>query len=75
MLITMSYSGNLKASFVRKEHERRTETLDEMVDRDLTVHTAQGLYTYFDAKRSLSPLHERLACQIEKKKSVVHDLE
>lgn len=71
MFLTMAFVGNLKSSLVRKELEQRTMTFDEMVDKDMYIHTNSILMQWYDHPLGkLTPLHARLKCQALKKKSV-----
>ena len=65
-LLTWSYLGNLKASLVRKDYEKATQTLDEVVDRDLRLFMSVTFLNYLNATSQLSQLNSRLACQTMK---------
>ncbi len=69
--LAMAYSGNLKASLVRRDYGRRTATLDEMVDRDAEVHLSGALLKYLRHSGGPRSLNARLACQVEKRGTAV----
>ncbi len=71
MFLTMTFVGNLKSSLVRKNFEKRTMTRDEMIDKDMLIHTSTtSLDWYKTPQAQLDPLNIRLLCQAEKKKSI-----
>ena len=70
MLLSMSFAGNLKASLVRREYETPTQTLMEMVDKDMTIHMLRSVHQYINMTRKLSRLHDRVACQAQKRDSI-----
>ncbi len=66
----MMFMGNLKSSLINKNYEKATSTLEQLVDKDMTVHATTSLVGYMKSPVGLeSPLLQRLLCQIEKKES------
>ncbi len=47
--LSMAFTGNLKSSLVRKNYEERTMTLNEIVDKDLTIHMSNTMENYLDS--------------------------
>ncbi len=71
MLLTMTFVGNLKSSLVKKSYEKRTMTLEEVIDKDITVHTSTAAMAYYDQPQAqLNPITKRLKCQAQKKDSI-----
>ncbi len=71
MLLTMTFVGNLKSSLVKKSYEERTMTLEEVIDKDMTLHTSTAVMDYYDQPQAqLNPITIRLKCQTEKKGSI-----
>ncbi len=69
MFIIMGFSGNLKSSFVKQKYEDRTMTLNEMIDKDLTIYTSTEMAEYFEVTKETSPINRRMLCQSKKKNS------
>ncbi len=66
MFVTMAFVGTLKSSFVRQDYEKRTETLDEMLDNDVKIHAAVEYVEYVKSVSDYSDFNKRLAYQIKK---------
>ncbi len=69
--ITMAFSGNLKSNFARKAFEEPTKTINEIVDKDMTIHVPKVYHDYL-----LSPdghdrqdVMKRVLCQATKRNS------
>ncbi len=69
MFIVMAFAGNLRASFVKQNYEKRTLRLHEMVDKDMTIYTSNELTEYFEMTKSFSSLNKRILEQAKKKNS------
>ncbi len=66
----MTFVGNLKSSLVRKNFEKRTMTWEEMIDKDMIIHTSTtSLDFYKSPLAQLDPMNKRFLCQAEKKNS------
>ncbi len=71
MFVTMAFVGNLKTSLVKKNFEKRTMTRNEMIDKDMIIHTSTtSLDWYRTPQAQLDPLNIRYLCQAKKKKSI-----
>ncbi len=70
MFIVMAFHGNLKSSLVRKNYEERTMTLNEMIDKDMTVHITSTFAEYLGATITQHDFNERLLKQAKKKDSI-----
>ncbi len=70
MFIVMAFLGNLKSSLVRKTFEERTMTLNEMIDKDMTVHITSTFADYLGATITQHDLNARLLKQARKKGSI-----
>ncbi len=74
VLLTASYAGNLKSHLIKKTYEQRTQTMNEMIDKDMPVHLSKGFFTYLDSTKHLSKLSTRLTCQASKDKSKLYPI-
>ncbi len=70
MFVTMGLTGNLKSSLVKSRYEKRTVTLDEMIDKDMTIHMTSQTHSYLASSFTKSDINSRLVCQVEKKNSI-----
>ena len=70
MLVTSAYSSNLKSNLIKKRYAKRTTTLNEMIDKDLTLHMSQSFFQYMENTISLDHIHQRMVCQVKKKDSI-----
>ncbi len=68
MFLSMAFCGNLKSSFVKSHYGDRTMTLNEMIDKDLTIHTRDSMVGYLESVSS--DLNIRILCQARKKNSI-----
>ncbi len=71
--ITMAFVGNLKSTLVRQEFGPRTQTLNEMIDKDMLIHVPNVhiMYTESLEKHNSNPnLNKRILCQAYKKDGV-----
>ncbi len=67
--ITMAFIGNLKSTLVRQEFMPRTQTLNEMVDKDMPIHVPNVKSMYMEnlEKNHLnSSINKRILCQAYK---------
>ncbi len=69
MFVAMAFTGNLRSSFVKQNYEERTQTLHEMVDKDMNIYTSNELTEYFELTKSFSSLNRRILEQAKKKNS------
>ncbi len=69
-VISMAFLANLKSSLTKKNYEERTMHLDEMIDKDMKIHSSLMQRNYLEGPTlKLRPINERLLCQIKKKDS------
>ncbi len=74
VLLTASYAGNLKSNLIKKTYEPKTQTMNEMIDKDMPVHLSKGFFNYLDSTKHLSKLSTRLTCQASKDKSKLYPI-
>ncbi len=66
--ISMAFVGNLKSTLVKKSYEPKTQTLNEMIDKDMPVFITIAKAMYLERDYTNSPLNKRLLCQVKKTK-------
>ncbi len=71
MFLTLSFGAVLKTTLIQSNFETRTMTLDEIIDKDMTVHISQVAINIYS--QSDIPLYRRILCQAKKKKSIFKD--
>ncbi len=70
VFIVMAFLGNLKSSLVRKSYEKRTMTLYEMVDKDMTISITSTFADYLGATITQTDFNSRMLAQAKKKNSI-----
>ncbi len=70
MFLSMALNGNLKSTLVRGRYEKRTMTLNEMIDKDMTLHITDTMESYLSSGFTDSNLNTRMLCQARKKNSI-----
>ncbi len=70
LFISMAFLANLKSSLMKRHFEKRTMTLEEMVDKDMTIHSSDIFTSYLESPNGQSPLNNRLLCQVKKKDTI-----
>ncbi len=73
LIITSAFVANLKSSLINKIYEDKTETLDEIVDKDLLVHMDKVFFDYLRMQGDVIEINERLLCQAKKYDTVFMD--
>ncbi len=69
-LISVAFLANLKSNLTKKHYEERTISLDEMIGKDMTVHSSFMLTNYLEGPTvQTRGFNQRLLCQIKKKDS------
>ncbi len=63
--------ANLKSSLINKSYEDKTETLAEMIDKDMLVHIDKATADYLSIQGEKIPINERLLCQIKKHNTII----
>ncbi len=72
MILVMSYVGNLKSSLVSRSYDRPTQTISEIVEKDLTFHAQEALYFFLKTPYGQQTMmNRRLLRQAEKKGSII----
>ncbi len=67
--VTMAFVGNLKSTLVRQEFKPTTQTLNEMVDKDMPIHVPNVKAMYMEnleKDNSNSSINKRILCQAYK---------
>ncbi len=71
MLLTMAFLSNLKSSLVKKNFEKRTETFDEIMEKDMLIHTPQITMNFYKSLGdNIDVISKKVMLQAEKKKSI-----
>ncbi len=71
MFITMFFAAILKSSLMHKNLEKPTRSINEMIDKDMIVHTAQASLNFYELPDNQHiSIYKRLALQARKKSSV-----
>ncbi len=67
--LTMAFSGNLKSSLTRRTYKEPTKTMNEIVDKDMIIHTAKVFHDYLlsPSGQSRPEVMRRVLCQARKK--------
>ncbi len=67
--LTMAFSGNLKSSLTRHTYNDPTQTINEIVDKDMIIHTAKVFHDYLlsPSGQSRPEVMRRVLCQAIKK--------
>ncbi len=71
--ITMAFVGNLKSTLVRQEFKPKTQTLSEMVDKDMPIHISNLKNMYMLKMEKIntnSSINKRILCQAHKTNGV-----
>ncbi len=66
MFVTMAFMGTLKSTFIRQDFQKRTETLNEMVDKDTKIHVPIASFEYLKRVSMFSVISKRIADQVNK---------
>ncbi len=71
MFISMFFAAVLKSNLMHKNLEKPTSSINEMIDKDMIVHTTQASLDFYELPENQHiPIYKRLALQARKKKSV-----
>ncbi len=73
-LLIMSFCGNLKSILATANYEERTQTIDEMLEKDLTHYLYRPFHQFLCTPQGRSPRNDRIRLQAEKKESI-YDIE
>ncbi len=65
-VLSSAFMANLKSSLINKTYEDKTNTLNEIVDKDMIVHMSRSAADYMETNGEDS----RLLCQAKKYNSV-----
>ncbi len=74
MFLSMAFVGNLKSSLIRRTYTEKTQTLDEMIDKDMFVMINKVLSGFLKNSASTNAFNQRLICQVGKKDSLLRDM-
>ncbi len=69
-VLSAAFMANLKSSLIKKSYEDKTETLDEIVDKDMFVYMDKAAADYLGAQGEEIPVNLRLLCQAQKYNSI-----
>ncbi len=70
MFMSMALTGNLKSTLVRGRYEKRTMTINEIIDKDMTLHITDTMESYLSSGFTDSNINTRMLCQARKKSSI-----
>ncbi len=73
MFLSMAFVGNLKSSLIRHTYMEKTQTLDEMIDKDMFVMISSVFVDYIKFSASGNAFNQRLINHVEKKGSALPD--
>ncbi len=73
MFLSMAFVGNLKSSLIRHTYTEKTQTLNEMIDKDMHVIMSRVFMDYVKNSASGNAFNQRLINHVEKKGSTVPD--
>ncbi len=74
MFLSMAFVGNLKSSLIRHTYKEKTQTLDEMIDKDMFVIMSKVFVDYIKNSASGNAFNQRLINHVEKKSSTFADV-
>ncbi len=71
MLLVMAFNGNLKTSLMLNNYDDQTNTIAEIFEKDLTLHTDVSFCGLLQSTAHLSPLSQALLLQVNKQDSQI----
>ncbi len=66
VFLSMAFLANLKSSLMKTQFNKRTMTLNEIVDKDMRVISSATFTSFLEDSKTNSLINQRLLCQIKK---------